>query len=146
MFKKNVMNKNISKKYINDLTYEVNAAIIEVHKILGPGLIESVYHKCLKHELKLRNINFVSEATLPFSYKDLDLTIDFRYDLLVEDCLMLELKAVQEIIPFFKAKLIGHMKMAEIPKGLLINFNVSNIMKEGHWVFKNDHYDDLSEI
>jgi GxxExxY protein len=146
MFKKNVMNKNISKKYINDLTYEVNAAIIEVHKILGPGLIESVYHKCLKHELKLRNISFVSEATLPFSYKDLDLTIDFRCDLLVEGCLMLELKAVQEIIPFFKAKLIGHMKMAEIPKGILINFNVLNIMKEGHWVFKNDYYDDLSEI
>ena len=137
------MTEEISKKYINDLTYKVNAAIIEVHKILGPGLIESVYHKCLKHELKLRGISFVSEATLPFSYKDLDLTIDFRCDLLVEDCLMLELKAVQEIIPFFKAKLIGHMKMSEIPKGILINFNVSNIMKEGHWVFKNDFYDDL---
>lgn len=136
----------MTKKHINDLTYEVNAAIIEVHKILGPGLLECVYHKCLKHELKLRGINFVSEANFPFNYKDLDLTIDFRCDILVDDCLMLELKAVQEIIPFFKAKLIGHMKMSETPKGILVNFNVSNIMKEGHWVFKNDHYDYLAEF
>lgn len=139
------MSKLITKKFINDLTYEVNAAVIEVHKTLGPGLIEAVYHKCLAHELKLRKIEFVSEATLPFSYKDLDLTTDFRCDLLVEECIMLELKAVQEVIPYFKAKLIGHMKMAEVPKGLLINFNVANIMKEGLWVCKNDFYDELQE-
>lgn len=135
----------ITKEIINDLTFQVNAAIIEVHKTLGPGLLESVYHKCLMHELKLRGINFVSEACFPFNYKDLDLTIDFRCDLLVEDCIMIELKAVQEIIPFFKAKLIGHMKMSQTPKGILVNFNVTNIMKEGHWVFKNDHYDYLAD-
>ena len=137
------MPQKITKQFINDLTYEVNSAIIEVHKILGPGLIEAVYHKCLMHELKLRNIEFLTEAVFPFSYKDLDLTFDFRCDLLVEECLMLELKAVQEIIPYWKAKLIGHMKIAEIPKGLLINFNVKNIMKDGLWVCKNDFYDSL---
>lgn len=139
------MAKKVTKKFINELTYEVNAAIIEVHKILGPGLLEAVYHKCLEHELKIREVGFVSEFNFPFSYKSLDLTIDFRCDLLIENCLMLELKAVQEVIPYFKAKLIGHMKMAEIPKGLLINFNVSNIMKEGLWVCKNDYYDNLDE-
>ncbi len=139
------MKRKITKQFINELTYEVNAAIIEVHKILGPGLVEAVYHRCLEYEFKLREINFVSEATFPFSYKGLDLTTDFRCDLLVENCIMLELKAVQEVIPYYKAKLIGHMKMAEIPKGLLINFNVANIMKEGLWVCKNDFYDELEQ-
>jgi GxxExxY protein len=135
----------LTKKIINDLTYKVNASIIEVHKILGPGLLESVYHKCLKHEFMLRVIDYQTELCLPISYKDLDLTTDFRYDLLVEGCIMIELKAVQEIIPFFKAKLINHMKLTEIPKGILVNFNVSNIMKEGHNTFKNDFYDILPD-
>jgi GxxExxY protein len=135
----------LTKKIINQLTYQVNAAIIEVHRILGPGLLESVYHKCLKHELMLRNIDFVSEMNLPFNYKDLDLTLDFRCDLLIEQCIMVELKAVQEIIPFFKAKLISHMKHTKTPKGILVNFNVINIMKEGHSTFVNDYYDSLPE-
>ncbi len=67
----------MTKKKINELTYQVNSAIIEVHKILGPGLLESVYQKCLKHELYLRKINFESEFCFPFSYKDLDLSADF---------------------------------------------------------------------
>ena len=133
----------MTRKYIDELTFKVNAAIIEVHRTLGPGLIESVYNKCLQHELKLRGINCESEVCFPFNYKDLNLTFDFRCDLLVEKCLMLELKAVKEVVPYFKAKLIGQMKMSKIPKGLLINFNVANIMREGHWVFKNDFYDDL---
>jgi GxxExxY protein len=135
-----------TKAYVDDLTYKVNGAIIEVHKILGPGLLESVYHKCLKHELDLRGIKYLSEASIPVRYKQLDLTTDFRFDLLVENCLMLELKAVQEVIPYFKAKLINHMKLSATPKGILINFNVINIMKEGYTVFKNDYYDNLSEL
>jgi GxxExxY protein len=132
-----------TKTYIDELTYKVNGAIIEVHKILGPGLLESVYHKCLKYELDLRGIKYLSEASIPVHYKQLDLTTDFRFDLLVESCLMLELKAVQEITPYFKAKLINHMKLSETPKGVLVNFNVVNIMKEGYTVFKNDYYDNL---
>lgn len=135
----------LTKTYINELTYQVNGAIIEVHKILGPGLLESVYHKCLKYELTLRNIKFLSEVNFPILYKELELTTDFRCDLLIEQCIILELKAVQEIIPYFKAKIINHMKLAQIPKGLLVNFNVVNIMKEGHSTFKNDFYDLLPE-
>lgn len=73
----------LTKTYINDLTYQVNGAIIEVHKILGPGLLESVYHKCLKYELTLRNIAFLSEVNFPILYKELELTTDFRCDILV---------------------------------------------------------------
>ncbi len=135
----------ISKKHINELTYEVNAAIIEVHRILGPGLLESVYHKCLLYELDLRGIKYLSEISFPFYYKELELTTDFRCDLLIERCIMLELKAVQEVIPYFKAKLINHMKLTETPKGILVNFNVLNIMKEGHFTFINKFYTELPD-
>lgn len=133
----------LTKKYINDLTYEVNAAIIEVHKILGPSLLEKIYQKCLMHELSLRKIPFKSEISLPFEYKNLDLTTDLRCDLLIDNCVMIELKAVQEIIPYFKAKLIAHMKVTEVPRGILVNFNVKNIMSDGYSAFKNDFYDNL---
>jgi GxxExxY protein len=133
----------LTKKYINDLTYRINGAIIEVHKILGPGLLESIYKKCLMHELMLRGIPFLSEVNLPFGYKDLDLSTDLRCDLLIDGCVMIELKAVQEVIPFFKAKLISHMKLSKTPRGILVNFNVKNIMDEGYWPIKNDYYDEL---
>jgi GxxExxY protein len=135
----------MTKEQLNKLTYEVNAAIIEVHKILGPGLLESAYHKCLMYELYLRGIKYKTEFNIPFMYKDLDMSTDFRCDLLVEDMLILELKAVQEVVPFFKAKLMNYMKMLGIPKGILVNFNVTNIMKDGHQVFVNSFYEDLPE-
>ncbi|MBS4066325.1 MAG: GxxExxY protein [Chitinophagaceae bacterium] len=134
-----------TKTYINSLTYDVNAAIIEVHRILGPGLLENIYHKCLKYELDVRGIKYLSEFSLPFHYKDLDLTTDFRCDLLIESCIMLELKAVQEVIPYFKTKIINHMLLTETPKGILVNFNVVNIMKEGHFTFINKFYNELPE-
>lgn len=95
--------------------------------------------------MSLRKINFLSEVNFPVLYKELELTTDFRCDILVDHCIILELKAVQEIIPYFKAKIINHMKLAEIPKGILVNFNVVNIMKEGHHSFKNDFYDRLPD-
>ncbi|MFE3871579.1 GxxExxY protein [Flavobacterium sp. ZS1P70] len=134
----------VTKEFVDDLSYEIFASIIEVHKNLGPGLIESIYHKCLAHELKLRNISFTSEASFDFNNKDLNLTTDFRCDLFVENCIMLELKAVEEIIPYFKTKLISQMKIAKAPKGILVNFNVKNIMSEGKFVFLNEHYNQLS--
>lgn len=133
----------ITKEFVDELSYEIFAAIIEVHKHLGPGLLENIYHKCLAHELKLRNINFTSETSFEFNYKDLDLTSDFRCDMIVENCIMIELKAVQEVIPYFKAKLISQMKIAKAPKGILVNFNVKNIMSEGKWVFLNEYYTQL---
>ena len=135
----------ITKTKLDKITYDVNGALIEVHKILGPGLLESIYHRCLKYELDLIKIKYQSEVSLPFQYKDLDLSTDLRCDLLIENCIMIELKAVQEIVPYFKTKLINHMLLTEIPKGILVNFNVVNVMNEGHFTFVNKFYKNLPD-
>jgi GxxExxY protein len=87
----------ISQKYLNELTYEIIGSAIEVHKIMGRGLLENVYHQCLKEELSNRKINFSTEMRIPVIYKDKELEIDFKCDLYIENCLVIELKAVSEI-------------------------------------------------
>lgn len=121
----------ITQKYLNELTYEIIGAAIEVHKIMGRGLLESVYHQCLKEELLHRKINFLTEMKIPVLYKNKELAIDFRCDLYVEECLVVELKSVQEMTTVFEAQLLTYMKLLKSPKGILINFNCSNIFKEG---------------
>ncbi len=93
----------ITQKYLNELTYEIIGAAIEVHKIMGRGLLESVYHQCLKEELLHRKINFLTEMKIPVLYKNKELAIDFRCDLYVEECLVVELKSVQEMTTVFEA-------------------------------------------
>ncbi len=134
---------DITKEYLTDLTYKVNGAAIEVHKILGPGLLESVYHKCLCKELTLRKIDFVSEYQIPFNYKGLDLDISLRCDLYIENILVVELKSLETVLPVHEAQLLTYMKFLNAPKGLLINFNVSNIFKEGQRTFVNEYYRNL---
>jgi GxxExxY protein len=97
----------LTKSNINDLTYRVTGAAIEVHKELGPGLLESVYHKCLAKELELREINFKSEYKIPYNYKGFDLDIALRCDFLIEDILIVELKSVASILPVFEAQIIS---------------------------------------
>ena len=87
----------ITQKYLDELTYEVVGASIEVHKIIGKGLLENVYHQCLKEELSQRKLNFFTEMKVPILYKDKELTADLRCDLFVENCLVVELKTVSEI-------------------------------------------------
>ncbi|HEY1193645.1 GxxExxY protein, partial [Flavobacterium sp.] len=82
----------ITKKYLTDLIYQVNGAAIEVHKRIGAGLLESIYHQCMIKELSLRGINFESELKIPVEYKGLQLESDLRCDLFIENCLVLELK------------------------------------------------------
>jgi len=132
-----------SQKYINELSFKIIGAAIEVHKIMGRGLIESVYHQCLKEELRLRNINFVSELKIFVNFKGKDLDCDFRCDLLVEDLIVVELKAVTEMHPVFESKLMTYMKLLKSPKGILINFNAYNIFKEGQKTFVNEYYKQL---
>ena len=84
----------ITQKYLDELTYEVVGSAIEVHKIMGRGLLESVYHKCLKEELTERKINFSSEMKIPLVYKEKELLVDFRCDLYIENCLVVELKSI----------------------------------------------------
>ena len=138
------MNRTMTtKKFLDDLSYETIGAAIEVHKELGPGLLESVYHECMKHELTLRGINFESEARAPVNYKELILKTNLRLDLLVEDVLSVELKAVKELTPIDEAQILSYMNLLKSPKGILINFNVLNIFKRGQKTFVNDYYRDL---
>ncbi len=135
----------ITKQYLDHLTYEIIGSAIEVHKIMGRGLLESVYHQCLKEELRHRKINFLTEMKIPVIYKGTTLDIDFRCDLYVENCIVVELKAVQEMTTAFEAQLITYMKLLQCPKGILINFNCSNIFKEGQKTFVNEYFSGLPQ-
>ena len=135
----------ITKSYLKDLVYQVNGAAIEVHKALGPGLLESVYHKCLKQELSLREIRFESEFLVPIFYKGTKLDTDLRCDFFIENILPVELKAVTEMQSIFDSQILTYMKLLKAPKGLLINFNVNNIFKEGQKTFVNELYRNLPD-
>lgn len=133
----------LTKKHLDELTYEVVGAAIEVHKIMGRGLLESVYHQCLKEELQHRKINFLTEMFIPVYYKGKLLNIDFRCDLFIENALVVELKTVQELNPVFEAQLLTYMKLLQAPKGILINFNCSNIFREGQKTLVNEYFSSL---
>ena len=135
----------ITKKYLDQLSYDVIGAAIEVNKILGPGLLESVYHKCMMKELSLRGIKFQSEKVVLVNYKGLKLNTELRCDMLVEGVLPVEFKSVEYILPVHKAQILTYMKLLEAPKGVLINFNVTNIFGEGQTTFVNDWYRDLPD-
>lgn len=135
----------MTKEYINDLTYKIVGAAIEVHKALGPGLLESVYHKCLKQELSLRKMVYASEFIVNVGYKGIDLDTELRCDLLIENLIVVELKSVDSILPVHEAQLLTYMKLLEKPKGILINFNCSNLFKEGQRTFVNELFRSLSE-
>lgn len=133
----------MTKKELNDLTYLVIGAAIQVHKSLGPGLLESVYHKCLKHELNIQNLKHQSEFIVPITYKGIDMESDLRCDLVIEDAVVVELKAVSEIIPIFEAQLLTYMKLLKKPKGILINFHCLNLFEEGQKTFVNEFFRNL---
>lgn len=135
----------MTQKYIDNLTYSIIGAAIEVHKIMGKGLLESVYHQCLKEELMLRKINFVSEMKIPIIYKEKELESDFRCDLFVESAIIVELKSTLNIHPIYEAKLLNYMNLIKSPKGILINFNCNNIFKEGQKTFVNEYYKMLTK-
>ena len=105
------------------LSREVIGAGVEVHKILGPGLLESIYEKCLLRELELHSFSAVTQTEVRIEYKGEIFTEELRFDILVEDCLLVEVKAVQEIHPIHKAQLLSYMKLLDVPIGLLMNFH-----------------------
>jgi len=115
---------------INELTYEINGAAIEVHRELGPGLLESVYEAALCRELALRGIPFVRQAEIHVSYKGEPLDCGFRADIIADSRVILELKSVEQILPIHEAQLINYLKLAHLQLGLLINFNVP-VLKNG---------------
>ena len=112
------------------LTGKVIGCAIEVHKSLGPGLLESAYEQCLAHELKLNNIKFKLQLSLPIAYKGINLECGYRIDMLIENNLILELKSVDQLTNIHMAQILTYMKLSGIRNGLLINFNVEKL-KDG---------------
>ena len=110
-------------KRADALSSEIIGAAIEVHRHLGAGLIEGIYEKCLMRELELSNLQAVNQRSVQIEYKGLIFEEELRFDVLVEGCLLLELKSVKEVLPIHKAQLLSYMKLLNIPVGLLINFN-----------------------
>lgn len=113
-----------------ELTGEIIAAAIEVHRNLGPGLLESAYSECLCHELHLRGLKFEREVDLPVKYKGLKLDCGYRIDIVVNDTVVVELKSVERISPVHEAQLITYLRLAQKRVGLLLNFNVA-ILRDG---------------
>ena len=110
------------------LTGEVIGCAIEVHRVLGPGLLESTYQQCLAHEFHLKGVRFTVEHPMPVEYKGVRLDCGYRIDILVEDRLILELKAVEKVSGIHRAQLLTYMKLSGIETGLLINFNVPRLV------------------
>lgn len=120
----------MSEVEYNKLTDKILASVIEVHRILGPGLLESVYEYCLVEELRRNGLNVQRQVKLPIIYKGRNLEKDFFIDLLVEDKVVIELKAVEEVLPVHEVQLLTYLKLSEKKLGLLINFHVP-ILKQG---------------
>ena len=114
----------------DDLSKRVIHCAIEVHRQLGPGLLESTYEQCMAHELTLHGIAFRSQAVLPVNYKGAQIDCAYRLDLVVDGTLIVELKAVAEVAPIHEAQMLTYLKLAKIRTGLLINFNV-RLLKDG---------------
>jgi GxxExxY protein len=115
---------------INELSNRIIGAAIEVHKPLGPGLLESIYEECLGHELELRGLSFERQKPLILTYKGKNLQCGFRLDLVVEKEIILELKSCENIEPIHKAQLLTYLKLSDLHLGLLLNFNVP-MMRDG---------------
>lgn len=115
---------------LNEISQTIIGAAIEVHKALGPGLLESAYEACLASELKRRKLNFEQQKPLALIYREIKLDCGYRLDLLVEDCVIVEIKAVEVILPVHKAQLLSYLRLANRRLGLLINFNVE-ILRDG---------------
>lgn len=109
---------------LNDISYLIIQAAIEVHRTLGPGLLESVYRPCLMYELRQRHLSFVAEQLVPLCYKGVILESAYRSDLLVEDQIVVEVKAIEVVLPVHEAQLLSYLRLMNKPLGLLINFNV----------------------
>ncbi len=113
------------KLVLQDLTEQVIGAAIEVHKQLGPGLLESAYEECLCHELHLLGISFKRQVPLPVEYKGIKLDCGYKLDILVEDAVILELKCVEKVLPIHEAQLLTYLKMTGKKIGFILNFNVA---------------------
>ena len=114
----------------NEITHEIIGGAIEVHKLLGPGLLESAYEECLAHELQLRNLRVERQKPVPVVYKETKLECGYRIDILVEGRIAVELKSIKSLGPIHEAIILTYLRMSGHKLGLLLNFNVS-VLKSG---------------
>jgi GxxExxY protein len=133
----------MTQKYLNDLTHSIIGSAIDVHKELGPGLLESIYEKCLTHLLKEQGFNIITQQKVPLVFKGLHLDCDLRFDLMIENCIIVEIKAIDWLLPIHEAQLLTYLKLLEKPKGILLNFNCTNIFREGQKTMVTDLYASL---
>lgn len=134
----------MTKKDVTQLSYDIVGCAIKVHKELGPGLLESVYEKCLKYELKKNGFEVNQQLIVPVIYDSLEMDVDLRVDLLVNDTIVVELKAVEHFLPVHEAQLLTYMKILQKPQGLLINFYSDNIVKSKK-PFVNEYFSQLPD-
>ena len=120
----------MKKQSINKITEQIIGAAIEVHRHLGPGLLESTYEACLKYEMEQRGLQVEVQKALPVVYKEIELEQGYRIDLLVENKVVVELKAVEEITDVHEAQILTYLKLSENSVGLILNFNVK-LLKNG---------------
>jgi len=132
-----------TQKFINDLSYKIIGACIEVHKQVGPGLYEDVYHQCLKKEFDLLELQYESELEIPLHYKGQEINCKLKCDFLIEDLIVLEIKSVSEIHRIHKAQTINYMNLLKVPRSILINFNVINVYYEGCQSFASQSFQNL---
>ncbi len=138
------MKITLTKKEVTQLSYEIVGFAIKVHKELGPGLLESIYEECLKYELERNGYDVKQQLTVKIDYYDLETETDLKLDLLVNDCVIVELKTVENILPIHEAQLLSYMKLLRRPQGLIINFKTTNITKSAK-PFVNEYYKILDD-
>ena len=135
----------MTQKQVTKLSYEITGFAIKVHKALGPGLLESVYEQCLKFELERNGYKVKQQLIVKIDYEGLELESNLRIDLLVNDCVVVELKAIENVLPIHEAQLLTYMKLLQKPQGLLINFDTTNITKSMK-PFVNEYFKRLDTI
>lgn len=134
------MNERITQEYIDHLVHEIIGCAIEIHKELGPGLLESAYEKCMIFLLEKKGFRVESQLEVPITFHELLVDRGFRLDLLVENMVIVELKATKELTPVNKQQILTHLKLLKKPKGILINFHCLNIFYEGQQTFVTNEY------
>jgi len=127
----------MNREELNKISAVILDASVTVHKEMGPGLLESIYALCLSHELQQRGLNVLTEVSIPLMYKGIELSKDFRMDIIVENEIVLEIRAVEALLPVHQAQIISYLKLADLRLGFLINFNVP-IIKDGFKRFVNN--------
>ncbi len=134
----------MTKKEVTQMSYDIVGCAIKVHQELGPGLLESIYERCLKYELELNGFEVIQQQKIPVKYRGKEMDVDLRLDLLINDTIIVELKAIENILPVHEAQLLTYMKLLKKPQGLLINFYTDKITKTMK-PFVNEYFENLED-